>query len=86
MKDFEWRNNDIMKIVKSPEKYGLLIKSFRETTKNEAKEKKGGLFGFLLGKLGTSLLGNPLIDKGVTRADKGIIRGGEGTIRAGQDF
>ena len=32
--------NDIMKIVKSPEKSGLLIKSFRETIKNEAKEKK----------------------------------------------
>ena len=32
--------NDIMKIGKSPEKSGLLIKSFRETIKNEAKEKK----------------------------------------------
>ena len=32
--------NDIMKIVKSPEKSGLLIKGFRETIKNEAKEKK----------------------------------------------
>ena len=30
--------NDIMKIVKSPEEYGLLIKRFSETIKNEANQ------------------------------------------------
>ena len=29
--------NDIMKIIKSPEKSGLLIKGISETIKNEAK-------------------------------------------------
>ena len=33
---------DIMKIVKSLEGFGLLIKSFSETIKKEAKEKKEG--------------------------------------------
>ena len=32
--------NDIMKIVKSTEKSGLLIKSFRETIKTKQKKKK----------------------------------------------
>ena len=48
--------NDVMKIAKSLEKYGLLIKSVRETNKNEAKEKKGKF----LGTLGATLLGNLL--------------------------
>ena len=33
--------NDFMKIVKSVEESGLLIKGFSETVKNEAKEQKG---------------------------------------------
>ena len=33
---------DIMKIVKSLEKSGLLIKGISEAIKNEAKEQKGG--------------------------------------------
>ena len=32
---------DIMKIAKSLEESGLLIKGIRETIKNEAKEQKG---------------------------------------------
>ena len=32
--------NDIMKIVKSPEEFGLLIKTVSETIKSEAKEQK----------------------------------------------
>ena len=34
--------NDIMKIVKSLEEYGLLIKGVSKTIKNEKKEQKGG--------------------------------------------
>ena len=71
--------NDIIKIVKSPEESSTLIKDVRETTKNEAKEQKGGFLGMLLGTLGASLLGKLL-------TDKGTIRAVEGTIRAGQDF
>ena len=71
--------NVIMKIVKSLEEFGLLIKGVSETIKNEAKEQKGGFLNMLLGNLGASLLGNLLVGKGTTR-------GGEGAIRAGQDF
>ena len=71
--------NDVMKIVKSLEESGLLIKGISETIKNVAKEQKGGFLGMLLGTLGSSLLGNML-------TGKGTIRAGEGTVRAGQDF
>ena len=50
--------SDIMKIVKSLEESDLLIKVVSETTKNEAKEQRGGFLGILLGTLGDSLLGN----------------------------
>ena len=46
---------DTMKIVKSLEESGLLIKGFSETFKNEVKEQKGGFLGMLLGTLGASL-------------------------------
>ena len=34
--------NDVMRIIKSPEGYDLLIKPFSETIKNEATEKRDG--------------------------------------------
>ena len=71
--------NDIMKVVRSLEESGLLIKGVSETIKNEAKEPKEGFLVMLLGTLGASLLGNLV-------AGKGTIRAGEGTFRAGQDF
>ena len=76
--------NDVMKIIKSLEESGLLIKG----VKNEAKEQKGGFLGMLLGTLGASLLGNLLTGKGTIRTGKGAIAmsGGQGTIRTGQDF
>ena len=46
--------NDIMKIVRSLEDAGLLIKIVSETIKNEAKEQKVGFFDILLDKLGAS--------------------------------
>ena len=71
--------NDIMKITRSLQESGLLIKVINKTFKNEAKEEKVGFLGMLLGTLGTSLLGNLL-------TGKGSIRAGEGIVRAGQDF
>ena len=47
--------NDIMKIVKSLEESGLLIKAVGEAIINEAKEQKGGFLSMLLGTLGASL-------------------------------
>ena len=52
--------NDIMKIVKSLEGSGLLIKSFSETIKNESKEEKWGFLRMLLGTLCARLLRNLL--------------------------
>ena len=52
--------NDIMKIIKSLEESGLLIKGFSEAIKNEAKKQKGGFLNILLGTLGAILLGNLL--------------------------
>ena len=50
--------NDILKIVKSLEESGLLIKGVSETIQNEAKEQQGEFLSMLLGTLGASLLGN----------------------------
>ena len=68
--------NDIMKIVKSHEESGFLIKGLSETIKNEAKEQKDGFLSMLLGTLAASLLGNLL-------TSKGTIGVGEGTVTAG---
>ena len=76
---------DIIKIVKSLEYSGLLIKGVTETVRNEIKEQKRGFLGMLLGTLGASLLGNLLTSRVVNRAGKGrgINRTGEGVLRAG---
>ena len=41
--------NDTMKTIKSIEESGLLIKDISVTIKKEAKEKKEGFLGILLG-------------------------------------
>ena len=56
--------NEIMRIVKSRQESGLLIKGVSETIKNEAKEQKRGFLSLLLGTLGARLLGNVLTGKG----------------------
>ena len=71
--------NDILKIVKSLEESGLLIKGISKTIKNKAKEQKGGFLENLSGTSGARLLGKLLTCKGTIRAD-------EDTVRAGQDF
>ena len=55
--------NDIMKIVKSLEESGLLIKGANKTIKNEVKEQKGGFLRMLLNTLDASLLGHLLTVK-----------------------
>ena len=67
---------DILKIVKSLEDSGVLLKGVSETIQNEAKEQKGGFLSLLFGTLGASLLRNML-------ADKRSIRAGEGTAKVG---
>ena len=77
--------NDIRKIVKSVEDFGLSIKSVSETIQNKAKEQKGRFLS-MLGVLCASLLGNLLAGKGTIRVCEGTIRVSEGTIIAGQNF
>ena len=69
---------DIIKIFKSLEDSGLLLKGISETIQNEAEEQKGGLLSMLPGTLGASLLGNILADKGMNRAGEGISKAGYG--------
>ena len=57
-----------MKIIKSLEESGLIIKGITEAVKNEAKEQKFGFLSMLLGKLAASIFGNPLPEQGVIRA------------------
>ena len=47
--------HDIIKIVKSLEDSGLLLKGVSETIQNEAKGQKGEFVNILLGTLGASL-------------------------------
>ena len=72
--------NGILKIVKSLENSGVLLKGVSETIQHKAKEQRGGFLVMLLGTIGVSLLGDAL-SKGLS--GKGVIRAGEGTIRAG---
>ena len=51
---------DIIKIVKSFEDSGLLLKGVTETVQNEVKQQNGGFLSMLLSTLGASLLGNIL--------------------------
>ena len=70
---------NIMKKVKSLAHLGLSKKGVSETIENEAKKRKGGFLGMLLNKLGASLLGSTLVDKGG-------IRAGRRTTRVDQEF
>ena len=50
--------NDIMKIIRSFEEVGVLIKGTSETIKNKAKERKGEFLRMLSRTLGATLLWN----------------------------
>ena len=65
---------DLIKITKSLEDSGLLLKEVTESVQNEVKEQKGGFLSMLLGILGGSLLGNLLTGKGINRAGEGNNR------------
>ena len=77
--------NNIIRIIKSLEDSGLLIKGVTETVQNEVKEQKGGFLSTLLGTLGASLLGDL---KGIYKAGKGkgIVRAGYGNNNSKMDF
>ena len=84
---------DIIKIVKSLEDSGLLLKAVTETVQNEVKEQKRGFLSMLLRTWGAGLLGNLLTSRGaiaksqgrgINRVGKGcgINRAGEWIVRA----
>ena len=68
---------DMMKIVKSIEELGLLVKKISETIKNETKEHNGRFLPMLLRGLAASLLGGALTGKWIIKAGEGAIRAGE---------
>ena len=70
---------DILKIDKSFEDSGRLLKGVSKTIKKEAKEQSSGFLSMLLGTLASSLLTDVLLSK----KGKGFIKAGEGMIRAG---
>ena len=70
---------DIMKIVKSLEESGLLVKGMNETVNNETKEQKVQFLPMSFGALAASMLGSAL-------KWRGVIRVGAGTIRPGKNF
>ena len=69
---------DIIKIVKSLEYSGLLLKGVSETIQNDVKEQKG--------TLGASLLGSMLAGKGMNESGEGFIRTGSGSSIKNKDF
>ena len=81
--------HDIIKIVKSLEDSGLLLKGVTETVQNKVKEQKGGFLSILLGTLGASLLGNLLNGNRAIATSQGpeIYRAGIGewTIAKSQE-
>ena len=74
----------LIKITKSLEDSGLLLKRVTESVQNEAKEQRGAFLSMLLGTLGAILLGNLLTGKGVNKKVKGIHTAGEGIVSAGE--
>ena len=48
--------NNIIKIIKSLEDWGVLIDEFTETVKHEIKKQKGRFLGALIAPLATSLV------------------------------
>ena len=64
---------NIIKIEKSLEDSGLLLKGATKTVQNEVKKQKGGFLSMLLDTLGASLLGNLLTRKGVMATSQGRV-------------
>ena len=64
---------DIMKIIKSLEESGLLIKDVSKTIKNKSEEQIGWFLSMLFGTLGASLLGNLLTGNGTIWAGESML-------------
>ena len=69
--------DDILKIIKSLEDSGVLLKGVSVTIQHEAKEQRGGFLSMLSGTLGASLFGDVLSK---VLSGSGVIRAGEGKL------
>ena len=63
---------DVMRLVKSLEESGLLIKRISEKIKNEAKEQKGGFLPILFRDISCYYIRNALSGEGLIRAGQNI--------------
>ena len=63
---------DLIKIVKSLEDSGLLLKGVTESIQDEVREQRGGFLSTLLGTLGAILLGSPSTGKEHIEQEKGL--------------
>ena len=63
-----------MKIVKSLDDSGLLLKGISEAIQNEVEVQKRGCLSVFLGILGAGLLGNMIVGKGFIRGSCGSKR------------
>ena len=75
-----------MKIVKSLEDSGILMKGVSETVQNEVKEQKRGFLSLLLGTLGARLLRNILSGRETKRTGEKVSRAGYGNKSNKMDF
>ena len=76
---------DIIKIVKSLNDSGLLLKGVSEIIQNAAKEQKGEILSMLLGTPGANLF-HILADEGMNRAGEGFSWAGYGSSIKNKDF
>ena len=77
---------DVIKIIKSLEDPGLLLKEVGNIIHNEVKKQKVGCLSMLLGTLGASLLGHILAGKWMIGAWEGFIRAGYRSSIKNKDF
>ena len=84
---------DIIKVVKSLENSGLLLKGVTETVQNEIKEQKGGflVISYITCKFIRKYLSgqmNKIEEKsrGINRTGEGIVRAGYGSGSSKMDF
>ena len=80
----------LLKIAKSLEDSGLLLKGVTKTVRHEVKKQKGEFLSMLLGTLGNLLTGKRINragkGRGINRAGEGVLRHGYGSRSSKMDF
>ena len=80
----------LLKIAKSLEDSGLLLKGVTKTVRHEVKKQKGEFLSMLSGTLGNLLTGKRINragkGRGINRAGEGVLRHGYGIRSSKMDF